>query len=135
MPEEQIAAPPAETRWAIALDWFALNHRSAAVLVNDYLCSICVKRRGDKKEPAPKVLLATIHSCCSQVPDFINDRLPIMESAFRLFLRNGNQPLTLREMSSALNKARYGDVYRTSPELLLRILKNDHFYGLQEIIE
>ena len=133
MPKEQTEVQPAEARWAIALDWFPLNRRSASVLVKDYLCPDCARRLSTKKEVALKALITSIESCCSQTPDFINDKLPILESAFRLFLRNGNRPMTLKELSSELGQVRFGDVYRTSPEALLRILKNDRFYGLQEI--
>jgi hypothetical protein len=133
MPKEQTEVQPAEARWAIALDWFPLNHRSVSVLVKDYLCPNCAKRLSAKKEPALQALLTSIESCCSKTPDFINDKLPILESAFRLFLRNGNRPMTLQELSSELGQVRFGDVYRTSPEALQRILKNDLFYGLQEI--
>ena len=76
---------------------------------------------------------ARVESCCSQIPDFINEKLPILESAFRLFLRNGNRPMTLQELSSELGRVRYGEFYRISPEALLRILKNDRFSGPQEI--
>jgi hypothetical protein len=133
MPKVQTESQTAEARWAIALDWFSLNHRSASVLVKDYLCPACVKRLKDKKEPPLKALFTSIESCCSQTPDFINEKLPIMESAFRLFLRNGNRPMTLKELSSELGQMRFGDIYRTSPEALSRILKNDRYYGLQEI--
>jgi hypothetical protein len=133
MAKEQIEVQPAEIRWSIALDWFSLNHRSASVLVKDYLCPDCARRLSTKKEPALKALCASIESCCSQTPDFINNKLPILESAFRLFLRNGNQPMTLKELSSELGQIRFEDGYRTSPEALLRILKNDRFYGLQAI--
>ena len=133
MPEEKTEIQPAETRWAIATDWFTINRRSAWVLVKDYLCPDCAKRLGLKKEPPLKTMFASIESCCSQAPDFITDKMPIMESAFRLFLRNGNRPMTLQEVSSELGQLRYGDIYRTSPEALRRILKNDLFYGLREI--
>jgi hypothetical protein len=133
MPKEQTEVQPAEACWAIALDWFPLNHRSVSVLVKDYLCPDCARRLSTKTEPALKALFASIESCCSQTPDFINDKLPILESVFRLFLRNGNRPMTLQELSSELGQVRFGDVYRTSPEALLRILKSDRFYGLQEI--
>ena len=135
MPKEQAGVQPEEARWAIAMDWFLPNHRAPQILVKDHLCSACARKLSVKKEPALQALLDTIKSCCSQAPDFINDRLPILESAFRLFLRNGNKPLTLKELSSELGLVRSGDIYRTSPEALLRILKNDRFYGLQEISE
>jgi hypothetical protein len=133
MPKKEENPPLVETRWAIALDWFQINHRSASALVKDYLCPGCARRLGAKKEPSLQVLLTNIADCCSQTPDFIHDKLPILESAFRVFLRNNNQPLTLRELSSELGRVRSGDIYRTSPEALARILKNDRFYGLQEI--
>jgi hypothetical protein len=135
MAAEQKGTPPEETIWNIALDWFRLNGRSAAVLVKDYLCPDCARRLSTQKEPALKTLFAGIENCCSQNPDFIHEKLPIMESVFRLFLRHGNQPMTLQEVSSELGQVRYGDFYRTAPETLARILKNDHFYGLQEISE
>jgi hypothetical protein len=133
MPEEQKSTPAEEVRWSIALDWFLLNQRSALVLIQGYLCSNCARRVSDKKDPNMKTILGAIQKCCSQTPDFFNDKLPILESIFRLFLRNGNKPLTLKELSSELGQVRSGDIYRTSPEILLRLLKNDRFYGLQEI--
>lgn len=133
MPEMKKNTSPEDMRWAIALDWFPQNGRSASVLLKPYLCSDCTRRLGDKKEPALKALLSTIQNCCSQAPEFFSDKLPIMESTFRLFLRNGNKPLTLKELSSELGRVRSGDIYRTSPETLQHILKNDRFYGLQEI--
>jgi hypothetical protein len=132
MPEGKKGGLPVETHWAIKPDWFQLNQRSATVLVKDYLCPACAKRLNDKKTEL-KELLATIQSCCSHTPDFLNDKLPVMESAFRLFLSNGNRPLTLKEITSELAKVRYGDIYRASPEILLRILRNDCFYGIQEV--
>jgi hypothetical protein len=132
MPNKQKDSIPNETRWAIAPDWFPANHRSMEFLLKDYLCAKCAGKLSDKKEPASKALLASIQNCCSKSPDFIHEKLPILESAFRLFLTNGNTPMTLKEISTELAKVRYGDVYRTSPETLLRILKSDNYYGLQE---
>jgi len=133
MPDKQNDPIPVETRWAIAPDWFPANHRSMEVLLKDRLCARCAGKLSDKKEPAPKALLATIQNCCSKSPDFIHEKLPILESSFRLFLTNGNTPMTLKEISAELAKVRYGDAYLTSPETLLRILKSDSYYGLQEI--
>ena len=79
--------------------------------------------------------MSTIQACCSHTPHFINDRLPIIESAFRLFLANGNQSLDTEELGNQLSELRGGDPYRTSPEALSRLLKNDRYYGLQEVPE
>jgi hypothetical protein len=135
MPEEQKNAPAEETLWAIAPDWYPQNGRSIIALLKSYLCAGCAVRAGDKKEPTLKALLANIQSCCAKEPEFFSDKLPIMESTFRIFLRNGNKPMTLRELSSELGRVRSGDIYRTSPETLMHILENDRFYGLQQIAD
>ncbi len=133
MEEDEINTEPVKTHWAIDLDWFQRNSRSISVLLIDYLCPKCAKKLniGEKEHP-PKVLMNTIQKCCCQVPNFINDRLPILEGIFRLYLSNGNQPLDLDELGNQMSRLRGGDPYRTSPEALLRLLKNDHYYGLQE---
>jgi hypothetical protein len=122
-----------KTHWAIALDWYQQNNRSISTLIRDYLCPECARRlsEGGKNIPTED-LISTIQNCCSRQPDFFNERLPILESVFRLFLSNGNNPLELDELGQELGRLRGGDTYRTSPEVLLRILKSDGFYGLQE---
>ncbi len=133
MDKEEISTEQPKIRWAIALDWFQQNNRSISALIQNSLCLKCAKQlSAEGKESSPDVLMSTIQDCCSHTPDFINDRLPILESIFRLFLANGNQPLDLEEMGKQLSELRSGDSYRTSPEILSRLLKNDRFYGLQE---
>jgi hypothetical protein len=134
--EEEVSTEPLKTHWAIALDWFQQNNRSISALIRDYLCPKCAKKlTADKKESSPDVLMSTIQDCCSHTPGFINDRLPIIESVFRLFLANGNQSLDMEELGMKLSELRGGDPYRTSPEALLRLLKSDRYYGLQEVPE
>lgn len=134
MDKEETGTELSKKRWAIALDWFPQHNRSISVLIKDYVCPECTKKLGAKgKQPTPEALITTIHKCCSRKPDFINERLPIMESIFRLFLHNGNHDLSLEELGHELGQLRGGDMYRTSPEALYRILKKDGYYGLQEV--
>ena len=136
MAKEEVSTELPKTRWAIALDWFQQNNRSISALIHDYLCPNCAKQlSADGKENSPDALMSTIQACCSHTPHFINDRLPIIESAFRLFLANGNQSLDTEELGTKLSELRGGDPYRTSPEALSRLLKNDQYYGLQEVHE
>jgi hypothetical protein len=128
------ATEPPAARWSISLEWFDQNHRSATTLISEHLCAKCVEKfNPDKKDSSPEELISTIQHCCSNTPEFISHRLPIMESVFRLFLGNGNQAMGLEEVSQQLNQLRGGDAYRTSSEALLRLLKNDRYYGLHEI--
>ena len=78
-------------------------------------------------------LLATIKDCCSKAPEFITYRLPILEGVFRLLLANGNQPLDVEELGKQLRERLDGDAYRTSPEILSRLLGHDQYYGLRQV--
>jgi hypothetical protein len=134
MEKEEKAKERVKTYWAIALDWFTQNDRSISVLIKDYLCKDCAKKISDaKKEPTPEALISTVNKCCSKSPDFINERLPILESVFRFFLSNGNQAVELEELGHELGQLRDGDTYHTSPKSLIRILKKDRYYGIQEV--
>lgn len=133
MAKEKTADLPT-IRWAIAPDWFDENHRSISDILKGCLCSKCAGKlcSGEKVSP-PKTMMEAIHNCCSQSPGFINERTPLYESIFRFFLRNGNNPATVQELSEQLNLINAGNTYRNSPEILLRILRADRYYGLQEM--
>ena len=130
--EEEVIADQPKTWWFIDLGWYQQNNRSFSTLAQSYLCPKCAEQLGaEEKEIPVDDLLTTIKDCCSHAPDFITDQSPIMENIFRLFLANGNQPLDLEELGKQLSEQRGGDMYRTSAEILSRLLKNDNYYGLQ----
>ena len=78
-------------------------------------------------------LLTTIRDCCSREAGFITGEVPVLESIFRIFLANGNQPLELAVLSQHLSKLRGGDPYRTSVKVLSRLLYSDHYYGFRKV--
>ena len=117
--------------WFIDLDWHQRSNRSFLALAQGCLCPKCQERL--KGEIAAADLLATIKGCCSKTPNFITGELPILESIFRLFLANGNQPLDLEELGRQLSEWRGGDTYRTSVEILSRLLASDQYYGLRQV--
>ena len=131
MNKQDLTNDQVEQRWSIDLDWYQQNNRSFLALAQRCLCPKC--REQFKGEMSADDLLTTIKDCCSKTPDFITDELPILESIFRLFLANGNQPLDVDELGNQLNELRGGDTYRTSPEILSRLLQSDHYYGLREV--
>ena len=133
--EESINNQP-KPRWFIDLDWYQQNNRSLSVLVQDYLCPKCRKQLGaEKGEILVADLLPAIRDCCSKTPGFITHQLPILESVFRFFLANGNQPLDLEELLRQLSEWWDGDTYRISPESLSCLLSSDQYYGLCQISE
>jgi hypothetical protein len=121
-------------RWFIDLDWLEQNNRSFLALAQGCLCPKCAERlKKGKKQFSPAELLSNITDCCSKTPGFVADRSPILESIFRLFLANGNQPLDLEELSKHLAERRGGDTQRTSVAVLSRLLRNERYYGLRQV--
>jgi len=41
---------------------------------------------------------------CSKQPGYIDESLSLINAVFRVFLTNGNEPLTCRELSSIINR-------------------------------
>ncbi|HEY41092.1 MAG TPA: hypothetical protein G4O18_04435 [Dehalococcoidia bacterium] len=131
---EEVGMEQEEPRWAIDPDWFEANNRSMLPLVRSSLCSKCRKRLDSKgKWGSLDDLMTAVRECCSDEPDYITGELPIMESVFRLFLANGNQALDLIELGRQLSERRGVDTYRTSVEILSRLLKYDQYYGIRPV--
>ena len=131
MNKEDTSTNQVSQRWFIDLDWHQQSNRSFFALAQGCLCPKC--QEWLKGEISAADLLTTIKDCCSKTPDFITGSLPILESVFRLFLANGNQPLDLEELGRQLSEWRGGDTYRTSAEILSRLLASDQHYGLRQI--
>jgi len=132
---EAINTDQSQPRWFIDLDWYERNNRSYLLLAHRCMCPKCCEQLKTNKSEIPAVdLLSTIKDCCSKTPDFITDKLPILESIFRIFLSNGNQPLTIAELRGQLNERR-GDTSRIPDDILSRLLKSDRYYGLSQVAE
>jgi len=131
---EDISTDQPKPLWFIDLDWYQQNNRSFSALAQGHLCAKCRKQlNAEGKEIPAADLLSTIKDCCGNEPGFITGQLPILESVFRLFLANGNQPLDLEELGKQLSERRGGDTYYTSPEILSRLLKSEQYYGLRPV--
>ena len=123
---------PSETQFAIDLQWLKANKRSFSTLAADKLCPKCRKKlKADAGEVKPADLLKAIQSCCSKNTDFITSGLPFQESIFRVFLANGNKPMTLAELGQQLVQRRGADTSRTTVVFLSRLLQNDDYYGIK----
>ena len=121
-------------RWFIDLDWLEQNNRSFFALAEGCLCPNCGERlKGGREEISAADLLSNIKDCCSKTPGFITSKLPILDSIFRLFLANGNQPLDLEELSKQLAEWRGGDTHRTPAQIVSRLLSNEQYYGLRQV--
>ncbi len=124
-----------KTHWFIDLDWYQLNGRSFFILAQRCFCPKCRKRLDiEETELTADKLLNVIKDCCSQERDFITIRLPILESVFRLFLANGNHPLELKGLVRQLSERRGEEFYPISEDVLSRLLKNDQYYGIRQVV-
>ncbi len=129
-----ISTDQTSPRWFIDLDWYQQINRSFLTLAEGSLCPKCHQRLKAVEGVIPAdELLSTIGDCCSQNPGFITHKLPILESIFRLFLANNNQPLDLEELGKQLSQWRGGDAYCISAEVLPRLLESDQYYGLRQV--
>ncbi len=128
---EDAVAGGTESRWFIDLEWYERSHRSFLTLAEHSLCPECRERMKEGKLPAKK-LLSAIKDCCAKTEGFIPDSLPLLEAVFRLFLANGNQPLNLGQMAEELSERRGGGFYPGLPQVLLRVLQNDRYYGMRQ---
>ena len=123
---------PSEAQWTIDLNWLRDNNRSFSTIAGDALCAKCRKKlKTDTGEIKPADIIKAVQTCCCKSVDFITPGLPYQESIFRIFLANGNKPMTLAEVGEQLIQRRRSDAARTSVTFLARLMKNDDFYGIK----
>ena len=127
--DEDITAEQISPRWFIDLSWYQQSNRSFLAMAQSCLCSRC--REKLKEDASSDDLVAAIKDCCSRASGFITRELPVLESIFRLFLANGNQPLDLEDLGRQLSEWR-GNTYHTSSQTLSRLLQSDQYYGLRQ---
>jgi hypothetical protein len=117
-------------QWHIDTDWYKANGCSFFTVAQDYLCAKCRKRF--KTEVKAEDVIKTVSDCCGQREDYITISMPVMSSVFRYFLANGNVPVELSALSKELSEHR-GTIAGTSPDILHRLLLNDHYYGIKQV--
>ena len=110
--------PNAKTLFHIDFDWWKQNERDWHVFLRSFLCAehqeiFAETEEGDSLDwidpqtaevkPVDGIQHALI-SHCAQLPDFVSQRTALVEAIFRLFLANGNIPMTAEDLSEKLGK-------------------------------
>lgn len=110
--------PTAKTPFHIDFEWWKQNERDWHVFLRSFLCAehqeaFAAIEEGElidwidpqtaEVKPVDGVQHALI-SHCAQLPDFVNQRTAVVEAIFRLFLANGNIPMTAEDLSKKLGK-------------------------------
>lgn len=126
--------PSLETKFFIDNQWWHTSGKDMRVAVRGQLCPDCQSRFPDHRNleavdwvdpetaevKRADALLQTLRSDCANKPDFISSANSLVTNIFRIFLLNGNQPLTPQELHSQMAW--------TNPETILRTLVGGQIY-------
>ncbi len=131
--------PSTKTPFHIDFAWWESNDRDWQVYLRSLLCaqhqeSLASIQEGQmidwidpqtaEVQPVDGIQHALMSHCALQ-PDFVNPHTAVVEAVFRIFLVNGNQPMTAEGMASRLNRP---------AETILRTLAGPRVYrGLRPV--
>lgn len=130
-----------ETKFHIDMNWWKEQGRNLRLHMYGRLCPDCkelyssyedmkdVDWVDDQTAEVTRVdaLWHTLRICCSAKPGYITEGTSFIEAIFRVFLANGNTPLTPLELHQILN--------RRPPEVILRMLTGARVYnGIKPIL-
>lgn len=113
-----LAKPTLDTKFRIDFDWWRQNDRDWQVYLYDYLCpehqKAFARSQADQLVDWVDPHTAEVHRVaglqhvlithCAKQPDFITEHTAMIDAVFRLFLANGNTPLTPQELSVQLGR-------------------------------
>lgn len=130
--------PTVETKFHIDFDWWEETGRNFRVHLFSHLCKGCQERYRNYQETEtidwidPNTAEVTqvdglwhsLRTDCSVKPEYVNASTPLTTAVFRVFLANGNEPLSSVELSSRL---------RRSPDVILRTITGVQTYGIKPI--
>ena len=126
--------PTPDTKFSIDAEWWEKENKDIRLFVREFLCPECMETIAqdpdldeiDWVDPDTgevsrvDALWNSVQTCCSLRPGFIGPSTPFLESIFRTFVANGNQPLSIKELYELLD--------RNPPESVLRMLTAGRIY-------
>lgn len=128
-----IVKPTVTTPFHIDFAWWKKNERDWHVYLRTLLCTDHQESFADVEEgqtidwvdpstaevkPVDGIQNALMTHCARQ-PDFLTQQTALVEAVFRLFLTNGNIPMSSQDMGARLNRP---------PETILRTLAGPRVY-------
>lgn len=128
-----LVKPSVDTPFHIDFDWWKKNERDWHVYLRSLLCAehrdaFANAEEGqmiDWVDPATAEVKPvegvqnTLMSHCVKQPDFLTEQTALVEAVFRLFLTNGNNPMSSGELGGRLNRP---------PVTILRTLTGGRVY-------
>ena len=133
--------PTVDTPFHVDWEWWSENARNYRIYLYEQLCEECRRRfpsavdveEVDWIDPETAevtradALLMCLRLQCVDDPDYLNATLPLTAAVFRVFLMNGNEPLSAVELNEYLP-------WR-SPNTILRVIggRQTH-YGIRPVM-
>lgn len=125
--------PKLNSPFNIDFDWWKNNDRDWRVYLRSFLCEDHQKMFEnldsdevidwvDPKTAEVKQVDGLQHiliTHCAQEVEFVSQNMALVDSVFRIFLSNGNEPLTPEEL---------GDILHRQPEMILRTFSGLRVY-------
>jgi hypothetical protein len=140
-PSKILLRPTLDTKFHIDYHWWDREDRDLEVYLRSHLCSdhreafanLDASALVDNVDPdtgevtrVPGIQNILITHCAQQ-PDYITRQTTLVNAVFRIFLANGNVPLTAREIAERLGR---------QPNLVLRTFSSPRVYkGIRPFIE
>lgn len=131
--------PTLTSTFKIDFNWWKKNDRNWRVFLRSFLCeehqamfeNLENDEIIDSVDPQTAEVIQVdglqhvLISHCAKQEDFLNSRMALVDSVFRIFLSNGNQPLNSEELGEILNRP---------PSTILRTLSGIRVYkGIRPI--
>jgi hypothetical protein len=113
-----LVKPTVDTPFHVDFDWWKKNERDWHVYLRSLLCAEHQEAFSNIEEgetidwvdpvtaevkPVEGVQNALMTHCVKQ-PDFLTAQTALVEAIFRLFLANGNKPMTSKELGTRLSR-------------------------------
>jgi hypothetical protein len=136
-----LVKPTLQTRYHIDFDWWGQSDRDWRVHLSSLLCPEHQEAFSDFKgdemvdwvDPdtaevqSVDGLQHVLISHCAKEEGFISERTALVDAVFRLFLANGNDPMTIADLAERLGRP---------PYVLLKTLSGGRVYrGLRPVME
>ena len=113
-----LVKPTLDTPFHIDFNWWQQNDRDWRIYLRSLMCEEHQKTFANWEDHAMldwidpvtaevKIvdgLQHTLMSHCALAPSFLSEKTSLVESVFRLFLINGNKPMTSHELSEKLRR-------------------------------
>ena len=125
--------PTVDTKFCVDFDWWDEVGRDLRVYLHQHLCKSCRdiypthvgSEKVDWIDPdtaevqSVDGLWHTLRTQCSLQQDYVVDEKPLTDAVFRVFLSNGNAPLSPVELAAKIHRP---------PERILRVLGRGEIY-------